>query len=101
MIYQLKSGKIIHISTEQFFDLSDAELESLEGMNVGSFPPASPWSGSFVTKKVKPKEEEEKHDTSIDFSEESEEFKTPPINFPEDFDDDDLFFTAEEIQDLD
>lgn len=71
MIYQLPTGKIIYITVEQFLSLSDDELQSLTSMDIGEYA-RSPWTGSSLSKKKKQLEEEE--DSSIDYSEESEEF---------------------------
>lgn len=74
MIYQLPTGKIIYITVSQFLDLSDEELESLSTQNIGEYA-RSPWVGSVIkkTKKKEIKEDQEEHDSSIDYTEESEE----------------------------
>ena len=35
MLYQLPNGKVIEISTEQYFELTDEELEYLIAYNYG------------------------------------------------------------------
>lgn len=35
MLYSLKNGRTIELSTEEFFYLSDQELNYLEGMDIG------------------------------------------------------------------
>jgi hypothetical protein len=74
MIYQLPTGKIIYITVEQYLSLSDDELDSLSSMNIGEYA-KSPWVGSVIKKQVKKeiKENQEDHDSSIDYTEESEE----------------------------
>lgn len=73
MIYQLPTGKIIYITVEQYLSLSDDELAMLGLQNVGEYA-RSPWIGSVIKNSVKrKKEDQEDHDTSIDYTEESEE----------------------------
>ena len=70
----MQNGKIIYITVDQFLALSDEELDSLSSMNVGEYA-RSPWVGSAIKslKKKVVKEDQEEPDTSIDFTEESEE----------------------------
>lgn len=73
MIYQLPTGKIIYITVEQYLSLSDEELDSLSSMNIGEYA-KSPWIGSAIKKPVKKEiKEDHDHDSSIDYTEESEE----------------------------
>ena len=74
MIYQLPTGKIIYITVEQFLALTDEELDALSAQNIGEYA-KSPWVGSVIKKPVKKeiKEDHEEHDSSIDYTEESEE----------------------------
>ena len=74
MIYQLSSGKIIYITVDQFLALSDDELDRLSETNMGEYA-KSPWVGSAIKKPAKRivKEDQEEHDKSIDYTEESEE----------------------------
>ena len=74
MIYQLQSGKIIYLTVEQYLSLSDEELDSLHSQNIGEYA-KSPWVGSVIKKpkKKEVKEDQEQHDTSVDYTEESEE----------------------------
>jgi hypothetical protein len=74
MIYQLPTGKIIYITVDQFLSLSDEELEALSTQNIGEYA-RSPWVGSVIrgSKKRKPKEDHEEHDSSIDYTEENDE----------------------------
>jgi hypothetical protein len=49
MIYQLPNGKVIEISTEQYLDMSDEELEYLIAYNYGEIQ-ENPWFGSVLSK---------------------------------------------------
>lgn len=49
MIYQLPNGKCIEISTEQFIDMTDEELEYLIAYNYGDVF-ENPWHGSILNK---------------------------------------------------
>jgi hypothetical protein len=49
MLYQLPNGKVIEISTEQFVEMSDEELEYLVAYNYGDVV-ENPWHGSILTK---------------------------------------------------
>lgn len=49
MFYQLPNGKVIEISTEQYFLMSDEELEYLIAYNYGDVV-ENPWHGSILTK---------------------------------------------------
>jgi hypothetical protein len=50
MLYQLPSGKVIEMSTEQYLEMSDEELEYLIGFNYGEVL-ENPWFGSAISKK--------------------------------------------------
>lgn len=50
MLYQLPNGKVIEMSTEQFVEMSDEELEYLIGFNYGEVL-ENPWFGSTISKK--------------------------------------------------
>lgn len=49
MFYQLPNGKVIEISTEQYFDMSDEELDYLVAYNYGEVI-ENPWFGSILSK---------------------------------------------------
>lgn len=49
MLYQLPNGKVIEISTEQFVEMSDEELEYLIAYNYGDIQ-ENPWFGSVLVK---------------------------------------------------
>lgn len=55
MIYQLPNGKVIEISTEQFIDMTDEELEYLIAYNYGEVQ-ENPWFGSILSKSAPPDE---------------------------------------------
>jgi len=52
LLYQLPNGKVIEISTEQFVEMSDEELEYLIAYNYGDAQ-ENPWFGSVLVKQVK------------------------------------------------
>lgn len=49
MLYQLPNGKVIEISTEQFVEMSDEELEYLIAYNYGEVQ-ENPWFGSILNR---------------------------------------------------
>ena len=49
MLYQLPNGKVIEISTEQFIEMTDEELEYLIAYNYGDIM-ENPWYGSILNK---------------------------------------------------
>jgi hypothetical protein len=49
MFYQLPNGKVIEISTEQFIEMTDEELEYLIAFNYGEVV-ENPWHGSVLNK---------------------------------------------------
>ena len=49
MLYQLPNGKVIEMTTEQFVEMSDEELEYLIAFNYGDSL-ENPWFGSILTK---------------------------------------------------
>lgn len=51
MLYQLPNGKVIEISTEQFVEMTDEELEYLIAYNYGEVQ-ENPWFGSILNKQV-------------------------------------------------
>jgi hypothetical protein len=51
MFYQLPNGKVIEISTEQYLDMSDEELEYLIAYNYGDVL-ENPWHGSVLNGRV-------------------------------------------------
>jgi hypothetical protein len=51
LLYQLPNGKVIEISTEQFVEMTDEELEYLIAYNYGEVQ-ENPWFGSILNKQV-------------------------------------------------
>jgi hypothetical protein len=49
MHYQLPNGRVIEMSTEQYFEMSDEELEYLIAFNYGDLI-ENPWHGSIMNK---------------------------------------------------
>jgi hypothetical protein len=49
LLYQLPNGKVIEISTEQFVEMTDEELEYLIAYNYGDVQ-ENPWFGSVLSK---------------------------------------------------
>lgn len=49
MLYQLPNGKVIEISTEQYIEMSDEELEYLIAYNYGDNL-ENPWFGSVLSR---------------------------------------------------
>jgi len=68
MIYQLPNGKVIHLSVEQFLDMSDADIDRMVKSDTGDYV-TSPFHGSAIREKKVKKEE----DNSIDFEPDLEE----------------------------
>lgn len=52
MLYQLPNGKVIEISTEQYLEMTDEELEYLIAYNYGEVQ-ENPWFGSVLLKQEK------------------------------------------------
>lgn len=50
MLYQLPTGRVIEISTEQYLEMSDEELEYLIAYNYGETV-EDPWFGSILKKR--------------------------------------------------
>lgn len=83
MLYQLPNGKVIEISTEQYLEMSDEELEYLIAYNFGEVQ-EDPWFGSVLTKQPRSEtpdvlpsltdipEEEKLMDPQIDFEPEED-----------------------------
>ena len=53
MLFQLPTGKVIEITTEQFIELTDEELEYLIAYNYGDVQ-ENPWFGSVIMKAPPP-----------------------------------------------
>lgn len=77
MLYQLPNGKVIEISTEQFVEMSDEELEYLIAYNYGDVL-ENPWFGSILSKQSS--SDIEKSSDLIDIPED-EKFMDPDIDY--------------------
>ena len=81
MLYQLPNGRVIEMSTEQYFDMSDEELEYLVAYNYGEIL-ENPWFGSILSKADNSKSEDipdtikELPDITV-----SEKLNSPDIDF--------------------
>lgn len=81
MLYQLPTGKVIEISTEQYIEMSDEELEYLIAYNYGDVL-EDPWFGSILSKQSKDNdvlpdlidipEDEKLMDPDLDFDQDEE-----------------------------
>lgn len=69
MLFQLPNGKVIHITVEEFLNLSDSDLQDLNGMNIGDYP-TSHWHDSAIKKDKKITKEKE---ISLDYDQDSDE----------------------------
>jgi hypothetical protein len=65
LLYQLPNGKCIEISTEQFVEMTDEELEYLIAYNYGDVQ-ENPWFGSILSRQPKIEDFDE---LSIDLTE--------------------------------
>jgi hypothetical protein len=74
MLYQLPNGRVIEISTEQYFEMTDEELEYLIAYNYGDTL-EDPWFGSVIQKKSSAVYEEETPDVLPDLTNVSNEDK--------------------------
>lgn len=52
MFYQLSNGKVIEITTELYFEMSDEDFEYLLAYNHGDVL-ENPWFGSILNKQTK------------------------------------------------
>jgi hypothetical protein len=63
MLYQLKNGRTIEISTEQFLNMNEQELNALEALGSNStMDITNPFFGSATGKKSRPEELHDEHD---------------------------------------
>jgi len=58
MLYQLTDGRVVEISTEDYFNFTDEELNSLLGYNCGDYI-NNPMYGSAMQKRGRPSEDDE------------------------------------------
>lgn len=71
MIYQLPNGKIIHISVEEFLDLSDQDIQYMMSINAGDHAP-SPFYGSVI-KNPGAKDYSPSYENDIDYTPDDED----------------------------
>lgn len=64
MKYQLPSGKVVHLTVEQYLDMTDADIDYIVRMNAGEYI-SSPFHGSVI--KNTKKSEKEEIDKEIDY----------------------------------
>ena len=54
MMYQLPNGKVIYMSLEEYFNMSDDELNQTANMSIGEDPSSKMYYGKSSLKKNKP-----------------------------------------------
>ena len=69
MLYQLPNGKVVHLTLDQYLNVTDEDIQYLVSLDYGSVI-HSPWTESAVIDNSKHIDEEDK---SIDFQIESDE----------------------------
>jgi hypothetical protein len=73
MIFQLPNGKIVHLTIEEYLDLTEEDIQYLTSVNIGSNTPNNPFHGSVIknpnSRPSKP------FDKSIDFNSDDDEVK--------------------------
>jgi hypothetical protein len=72
MIYQLPNGKIIHLSIEEYLDLSDQDIQYLMSVNAGDYA-GSPFHASAIKSNHKKQDDFYEEDASIDYQPELDE----------------------------
>lgn len=72
MIYQLPNGKIIHLSVEEYLDLTDQDIQYLMSVNAGNYA-GSPFHASAIKDKYKKEDDFYEEDQSIDYQPELDE----------------------------
>ena len=78
MIYQLPNGKIVHLTIEEYLDLTEEDIQYLTSVNIGSNTPNNPFHGSIIKN---PRTKEDKpSDYSIDYTPDNDDDLTPPSN---------------------
>jgi len=89
MIYQLPTGKIVHISLDEYLNLTDEDVQYLISTG-GTGSPNNPFHGSHLSKPTGKKDPEvpEVHDHSLDYQSENEDVESSERidinNLPED-----------------
>jgi hypothetical protein len=88
MIFQLPTGAIVHISLEQYLDLTHEDIQYL--ISIGnSASPNNPFHNSELSKPTSVRDDlmQEMHDTTIDYDRDVEDDcpeRTDINNLPED-----------------
>jgi len=72
MIYQLPTGRTIEISIDQYFDMSDDDIEYFIAYEVGDFNENPFFASSFYNKKIKDDDVEEDIIIELDYENEEE-----------------------------
>ena len=86
MYYQLPNGKVVQMSLDEFFSLSDKDIQYLLSINAGDYI-SNPWTGSVISSIKKKSEDSEDDDIDAEIFENAEEIETFFEEFfPEDFD---------------
>ena len=81
MLYQLPNGKVIEMSTEQYFEMSDEELDYLVAYNYGEVL-ENPWFGSILSKADNSKTEDiQDAIKELTYITVSEKLNAPDIDF--------------------
>jgi hypothetical protein len=76
MLYQLPNGKVVHLSLEDYLNLTEKDIQYLLSINAGDYI-ASPWAESAIGRNRRDPEEDEE--------EEDEDDGTEYYEFDEDF----------------
>ena len=71
MIYQLPTGKIVHLSLEEYLNLTDEDVQYLISTGMGGSP-NNPFYSSALSKKGVA-EKAAAHDASIDYKADNDE----------------------------
>ena len=75
MIYQLPSGKTIHISLEEYLNLTPEDIQYLISTGMGGSP-TNPFYCSAIKNPTRSKDtDEDPHDTSVDYNQDTEEIE--------------------------
>jgi hypothetical protein len=73
MIYSLPNGKVIHLTIEEYLDLTDQDIQFLMSIDAGVHNTSGPWFGSSIKTKDTSWVDKEDEDKSIDYIPEDEE----------------------------
>ena len=84
MLYQLPNGKVVHLSMEDYLNLTEKDVQYLLSINAGDYI-SNPWSESAISRSRRAPDEDEEYeedeDDGTDYYEFDEDF------FPPEFDD--------------